>query len=90
MASVAPQMASSLEAGLKPLTQIANVVQQQLNIIGGIVETLAAKIESSMKFTGMQTALTNVQARFQALSPAAQRLREGEDAVHRGAGHMPH
>ena len=73
MASVAPQMASSLEAGLKPLTQIANVVQQQLNIIGGIVETLAAKIESSMKFTGMQTALTNVQARFQALSPAAAR-----------------
>ena len=71
IASIGPQMATSLQAGLSPLTQIANVVQQQLNLVGGIVEQLAARIEGAMKFGTLQTGLTNLQARIRAAVSSA-------------------
>jgi len=58
IAAIGPQMATSIQGGL-------STVQSQLNLVGGVVEHLAHRIESSMRFTGLKTSLMELQAQIQ-------------------------
>jgi hypothetical protein len=71
IAAIGPQMATALQSGLRPISQIGDVVQHQLNIVGGVIEQLARRIESSMKMTTVKAGLTDLQTKIKAALASA-------------------
>jgi hypothetical protein len=71
IAAIGPQMASSLQAGLNPISHIGDVIQHQLNVVGGIIEQLARRIDASLNFKTTMGALDSLKAKFEAAFTAA-------------------
>lgn len=69
----AAEISAALSGAMAPLAQIGTRIESQLNRVGGTIVTLARRLDSSIKFPGLQTALASVQQSLNRLSPAASR-----------------
>ena len=62
--AIGPQIAGSMQQAIMPLQRIGGLIGSQMNIVGGAIERLSMRIDSTLKMQSLKSTLQDVQTRI--------------------------